>query len=347
MQLSRLHLSNFRSYTDNEFSFDQRLTAIVGPNGSGKTNILEAIYTICMGKSFRDGDEELIRYEADWWKIQAEVDSAAREVRYQPSDKGKQLLIDGASKGRFTYRHQLPVVLFEPDDLYMLHGSPTLRRKYIDDMAQKLFPSYRQTFQRYERVVTQRNNLLKQKQPLAQLKDNIFVWDVSLAELGAKLIAARIELINLLNGSVSGIYSTVAGSRQDLRVEYVAPARQRSESELLAALHARLHDDLVRGFTTIGPHRHDIDFILNGQSAKHSASRGEVRSIILSLKSLETQLLSNARGETPLFLLDDVFSELDESRQKHVLDYGNCQTILTTTHVNQAKQKIPKIISLS
>src|SRR5688500_11923196 len=121
MQLTRLHLHQFRSHDNAEFQFDPHVTAIVGPNGSGKTNILEAVYALCMGKSFRDGDDELIRYGEEWWRIEAEIDGIARELRYQPSNKGKQLIVEGASKGRFTYRHQLPVVLFEPDDLLMIH----------------------------------------------------------------------------------------------------------------------------------------------------------------------------------------------------------------------------------
>lgn len=332
MVLSSLRLHNFRSHNEAGFEFDEGVTAIVGPNGSGKTNILEAIYTLCMGKSFRDGDDELITYSEDWYRIEGMIDDTQRELRYQPSNKGKQLIIDGTSKGRFTYRHQLPVVLFEPDDLMMIHGSPSVRRKYIDDIIQKLYPHHRQTFQRYERALAQRNNLLKQRQPLSQLKDNIFVWDVSLSEYGAKIIAARQELITLFTQTISEIYSGVAGSEQKLDIEYVCPKSHKSESQLLAALHERLNDDVIRGFTTVGPHRDDIELKLNSQSARHSASRGEVRSILLSLKMCETQLLETSRGITPLFLLDDVFSELDERRRSSLLKTSQpLQTIITTT----------------
>ena len=341
MQLSRLHLHQFRSHTDAVFEFDPHITAIIGPNGSGKTNILEAIYTLYMGKSFRDGDDELITYMQDWYRIEGNIDDTTRELRYQPSNKGKQLIVDGTAKGRYTYRQQLPLVLFEPDDLLMIHGSPTSRRIYIDDIVQKLYPPLRQTFQRYERVVTQRNNVLKQRLPHAQLKDALFAWDVGLSDLGAKIITARQEVIQQLNSSLSNVYSDVAGALHTLEAVYVAPDNQQTETQLLTALHHHLHQDSERGFTTVGPHRHDVEFLLNSQSAKHTASRGEVRTILLSLKQIETQLLTSELGYTPLLLLDDVFSELDENRQKSLLSHTeSVQKIITTTDLPKKNKAV-------
>ena len=333
MHVSRLHLHQFRSHEDAIFDFDPRVTAIIGPNGSGKTNILEAIYTLCMGKSFRDGDDDLITYEHDWYRIEAMMDDVNRELRYQPSNKGKQLIVDGTPKGRFTYRQQLPVVLFEPDDLLMIHSSPSARRKYIDEIVQKISPHTRQLFARYERVITQRNNLLKQNQSLAQLKDNLFVWDISVAELGAKVIAERTAIINALNMRLSDTYSQIAQRPQVLSVQYIAPEQSQTESQLLAQIHTRLHDDIRRGYTTVGPHRHDVSFLLNNKDAQHSASRGEVRSILLSLKMIELRLLEESSGTVPVFLCDDVFSELDHDRSVAVsgLAKGRAQMILTST----------------
>jgi len=333
--LSSLHLHQFRSHQDRLMTFDGQVTAIIGPNGSGKTNILEAIYTLLMGKSFRDGDDELISYDQDWYRVESVIDDVKRELRYQPSNKGKQLLVDGASKGRFTYRHQLPVVLFEPDDLLMIHGSPTARRKYLDDLLSRLSLPYRQTLHRYERVLTQRNNLLKQKQSRAQLQDNLFVWDVSLSELGAQLIRSRQELIEQINKELNTVYSSVAARPQQLQLAYIHPVTQVSETQIHHALTAHLDEDIRRGFTGIGPHRHDIDFLLNTQSAKTSASRGEVRSIVLSLKTLEIALLRDQYDTAPLLLCDDVFSELDEKRAAAVVEItqGSTQMILTSTYI--------------
>lgn len=333
MHVSRLHLHQFRSHTDAVFDFDPQVTAIIGPNGSGKTNILEAVYTLCMGKSFRDGDDDLITYEHDWYRIEGLIDDVNRELRYQPSNKGKQLIVDGASKGRFTHRQQLPVVLFEPDDLLMIHGSPSARRKYLDELLQKLSLPYRQLLSRYERVLTQRNNLLKQRYSMSDLKDNLFVWDVSLAELGSKIISMRLNLIEQINGFASDIYSEVAGKPQNLTLTYVYPHQQHSESQIVAALAHQLDDDLRRGFTSVGPHRHDIEIILNGKPAKHTASRGEVRSVLITLKQIELTLHAVSTGISPLLLLDDVFSELDTTRQGRILTLGDHQIILSTTEL--------------
>lgn len=333
MLITSLHLHNFRSHEDAQFLFDSNVTAIIGPNGSGKTNILEAIYTLCMGKSFRDSDDDMITYEQEWYRIEGVVDSVNRELRYQPSNKGKQLLVDGATKGRFTYRQQLPVVLFEPDDLLMVHGSPASRRKYLDDLLSRLSLPYRQLLHRYERVLTQRNNLLKQKQPTTQLKDNLFAWDVSLAELGSKMIAHRLELIEHINERASDIYSDVATKNQQLTLQYIYPHTQTTETQIVHALADHLDDDMRRGFTSVGPHRHDMGMELNTQPAKTTASRGEVRSIVLSLKIIELKLIEQHTGVKPLYLLDDVFSELDIQRRQAMLRHDIPQTILTTTEV--------------
>ena len=335
MRLSSLHLHQFRSHNDRVFTFSENATVIIGPNGSGKTNILEAIYTLLMGKSFRDGDSELISYNQDWYRIESVIDGVHRELRYQPSNKGKQLIVDGSSKGRFTYKQQLPIVLFEPDDLLMIHGSPSQRRKYLDDLLSRLSLPYRHALQRYERVLTQRNNLLKQHQTRAQLQDNVFVWDVSLSELGAQLIRTRHELITDINTQLSTVYSSVATKPQQLQIEYIHPVSHISETQIHHALTQHLDEDLRRGFTSVGPHRHDIEFILNGQPAKTTASRGEVRSIILSLKAHEITLLKDQYQTSPILLCDDVFSELDDRRAAAVVDMTKdaTQMILTSTHV--------------
>lgn len=334
MYISRLHLHQFRSHEDAVFEFDPSVTAIIGLNGSGKTNILEAIYTLCMGKSFRDGDDELITYNQGWYRIESDIDGVNRELRYQPSNKGKQIIVDGTPKGRFTYRQQLPVILFEPDDLLMIHGSPSARRRYIDELLQKLSLPYRQLLSRYERVLTQRNNLLKQRHSMSELKDNLFVWDVGLAEIGSKIIAMRVDLIEQMNNLASPIYSEIAGKQQQLTLAYIYPRTQATESQIAATLAQHLQEDLRRGFTTVGPHRHDIEFELQSQSVKHTASRGEVRTILLSLKQCEIQLLQATTGSEPLLLLDDVFSELDMQRQANIISQKNIQTILTTTNLH-------------
>jgi len=332
MRLKQLRLHQFRAHHDAEFDFDSEVSAITGPNGSGKTSILEAIYTLLIGKSFRDADEDLIEYENDWWRIEAEIDERVRELRYQPHDKGKQLLIDGAAKGRFTYRQQLPVVLFEPDQLFLIHGSPSSRRRYLDTILLAVSPTYRDHLARYERALTQRNNVLKR--PARELDDALFVWDIALSEHGAAISEARHALTVELNEHLSELYSDLAHKKQTLEVGYLTSLNHDSDtrSQLLARLRARHEQDVVRGFTSVGPHRDDIVFTLNGKDAQTSASRGEIRSIILSLKFAERQLLENKTNVAPIMLFDDVLSELDETRRKFLSrSHKDSQIIYTTT----------------
>lgn len=333
MKLNEITLYNFRSYNERTFLFSPDVTLITGKNGVGKTNVLEAIYVLFQGKSFRDSDEQLLRHTANWWKVDAGFDSMKREVRYQPGQThAKHLYIDGTDKGRFTYKHQLPVVLFEPDHLLLLHGSPSLRRAYLDNLLINLIPVYRTTLAKYERALLQRNNLLKKGGTRAVLKDAVFVWDIALAEYGAALQAARRQLITALNDRLSGYYSALAASPHSLVVDY-KPVGEHTAHGLARQLARSFEKDTVRGFTSVGPHRDGIDFILNGKSAKTTASRGEVRTIVLALKYTELQLLSEDAPHSPIFLLDDVFSELDTVRQKTLMAHTEgIQKIITTTH---------------
>lgn len=333
MRLERLWLYNFRSYQERKFEFSSEVTVITGKNGTGKTNILEAIYVLLQGRSFRDSDEQLLRYDAEWWKINGVFDSFEREIRYQPEQPvAKQLNIDGVRKGRFTYKQQVPVVLFEPDHLMLIHGSPSRRRAYLDTLLSALSPTYRSTLSKYERALQQRNNLLKKGLPYNQLKDAVFVWDVALSEYGAEIQASRERLMETLNNNLCGYYSALAVSEQALAVVYEPTSR--GGAHVLAHLLSRsLEKDVMKGFTSVGPHRDNIWFLLNGKDAKITASRGEIRSIVLALKYAEIAELGANSPTMPLLLLDDVFSELDAERQKALLVNTNgIQKIITSTH---------------
>ncbi|HMR72642.1 MAG TPA: DNA replication and repair protein RecF [Candidatus Saccharibacteria bacterium] len=342
--LRTVALYNFRSYSERSFEFSETVTVISGKNGTGKTNILESIYVLMQGKSFRDSDEQLMQYDTEWWKINGEFDTGERELRYQPgATVPKQLLVDSVNKGRFTYRQQLPVVLFEPDTLLLLHGSPSNRRAYLDALLISLNPTYRPLLAKYERALLQRNNILKNGGTLAQLQDKVFVWDIALAEYGSQIQLARQDLVERLNKKASETYSMLAAGKNQVAVIY-EPTHVSNSQRLAEALNRSLHKDALRGFTSVGPHRDDVEFLLNGKDAKSTASRGEVRTIILMLKYIELSLLTEATGQTPLFLLDDVFSELDEARQKALLaSTEGVQKIITTTH---KPVRLPGIVTI-
>lgn len=331
MVLHEISVKQFRSYESKRFLLDPALTLIAGKNGVGKTNLLEAIHVLLQGTSFRVGDGDLLRTGDEWWRIDGLLGDEPRQVRYQLGHvPAKQLVIHDASK-RFTYKDRLPVVLFEPTDLQLIHGSPSRRRDAFDTILVALSGSYKQGLSRYERALQQRNNILR-KQP-TNLEDMLFSWDVLLSEYGVMIANARRDLIEQLNGMLSGYYSEVAGEVHDLKLEYKSELSARiTGTGYIAQLHQKLPLDRLRGTTSIGPHRDDIEFHLEGVPVKQSASRGEIRTILLALKTAYAALLEETHQTKPIVLLDDVFSELDSERQRNLLTLlqGN-QTIITDT----------------
>ncbi|MEO5499625.1 MAG: DNA replication and repair protein RecF [Candidatus Saccharimonadales bacterium] len=337
MQLTDLRLQQFRSYQSAQFTFDPHITLITGKNGVGKTNLLEAIFVLLQGTSFRGGDTELLHTDTTWWRIDGKLAGADRQVRFQRDNRpAKQLVVTETAK-RFTYKERLPLVLFEPTDLQLVHGSPARRRDTLDTMLVALSHPYKQALSRYERALQQRNNILK-KQP-SNLEDALFSWDVLLSEYGVQINSARHGLIAELNHLLPGHYSQIAGGIHELKISYKSELPENiSTSQYIAGLHRKLPLDRLRGTTSLGPHRDDLVFILEHVDAKQSASRGEVRSLLLALKIAYAELLEKSHGTKPIILLDDVFSELDTDRQTNLLSVlGGYQTIITDT-------RTPKII---
>lgn len=333
MRLSSLSLQHFRTYEDRQFSFDPQLTIIIGANGTGKTNLLEAVYTLFQGQSFRDHESHLMTYERDWWRLDGVIDGGERSMTYQTQPTTlKQIALDGGTKKRFSKARRIPVVLFEPDQLLLLHGSPGSRRRYLDQVINNTDPLYSRLLARYERILQQRNNILKRSYELSgsQLEDQLFAWDVPLIDIGTQIARARQAVVDALNDTLSATYSSVAGNSQEVNVQYESNFLH-STSSFASLLRRSLDKDRMRGFTGVGPHRDDLRFYLNGQDASLSASRGEVRSIMYSLKRRELEIIEAATGLLPVFLMDDLYSELDESRQSAISQHLPNQTIITST----------------
>lgn len=336
MPISNLHLQNFRSYADKQFRLSPHVNIVVGQNGAGKTNLLEALYVLCRGKSFRVADAELLNYDAEWFRLDAEVDGHERALTLKKTGGKleKRLRVDNTTKARLSAREQLRVVLFEPRDMQLLTGSPERRREYLDAILEQLELGYSRTLSHYRRALTQRNTLLKQKQQVPP--DHLFVWNVRLSELGAQVIARRRALVATLSAKASETYSNISGTPSEVAVQYQDQFKdvpdERLASALLHALEQKYPQDRERGFTSIGPHRDDVILVLNGAPAAATASRGETRSLVVMLKLLEAQLLDAHHDSHPLMLLDDVFGELDASRRKALAHYlVNYQTVITTT----------------
>lgn len=332
MRLTSLRVQHIRTHTDYLFTPSPQVTLITGLNGSGKTSLLEAVYITLQGSSFKGSDSEVLQYQAPWYRIDAGFDDMSpRTVKFSPerTTGRKQFEIDNKTSARLTYHNKYPVVLFEPDDLRLLNGSPVRRRQFIDRLISQLDPEYALSLRRYERALKQRNALLKHHQ---LRHDDLFVWNVSLSKYGAYIIDRRRQIIDSLQQRLNTVYGEIARTKDVVTIHQSVRYKDSTEQKLLTDLHQNVERDRYLGYTSTGPHRHDILFNFNGSAAAASASRGEIRTIILALKFLEVDIIKESTGKVPIILLDDVFSELDEIRQASLMErFSAHQTIITST----------------
>jgi len=332
--MQSIRLQNFRSYADDSFEFDGGVNIIVGPNASGKTNLLEAILVACRGSSYRARDIELVRFEQLWARLDAQTVDQQRAVKLESlggsASPKKTLVVDGSSYLRPSLSKLLPVVLFEPEHLLLLSGGPERRRVFLDDLLEQTTPGFSTLRRQYKRVLTQRNALLKQA---TQSRQQLFAWNIRLSELGGQVVAARYGLLERLNSSLSTVYGNIARQKHAAALRYAGtcPTDQYG-SHMLRALEAAETLDYQRGFTAHGPHRDDVVLWLDGRRAQEAASRGELRTMLLAIKILELEVVAEARCQAPILLLDDVFSELDGKRRRALTEFLRpYQTFITTT----------------
>lgn len=340
--ISSLRLQNFRSYKDASFEFNEGVNIIIGPNASGKTNILEGLTYVCLGAPFRATDRENIRHKATWARLDGVTEAnQSRTIKLRQEGNGvlKELSIDGDQKKQLLFQDTIPVVLFEPDDLQLLTTSPENRRQFIDSILGQIDAVFGRQQRDYGRVLAQRNRLLKNGPAAA--RQSIFAWNIRLSELGGQIVAKRLELLAKLNRGLGENYSQLANKKHRVLLTYqsVLPLSQYA-SAMLKSLEKLLESDLARGFTTIGPHRDDIEITINKTPIYHHASRGETRTTLLALKMQETKLIERLRDQKPLLLLDDVFSELDGARRKALTTFiKNYQSFITTTDADVVSKK--------
>jgi DNA replication and repair protein RecF len=332
--ITDLRLQQFRSYKDASFEVGPNVNIIVGPNASGKTNLLEALLVVARGSSYRARDVDLVSFGNNWARIDADLPNSKRVVKLQ--DAGTEKIqktfeIDEQPLSRLTQARTLPVVLFEPNHLLLLSSSPELRRTFLDDLLEQTVPSFGHTRRHYKRVLAQRNALLK-KHP-HDLKQQLFVWNIRLSELGGQVVRERLRLVERFDERARDLYASLAQKDYDIALAYNTQfASDQYETALLHKLESSTELDAVRGFTAHGPHRDDLTVKIDGHAVQEAASRGETRTLVLALKILELQLLKEIRGTSPLLLLDDVFSELDGKRRQGLTAFvADYQTFITTT----------------
>jgi len=338
--IQSVRLQNFRSYIDDSFEFNSGVNIIVGPNASGKTNIIEALLVASTGSSYRASDNELIRINQPWARLDVQNDQERRTLKIKRDVNNTKRSYEIGSKVfvRLPAAQRVPVILFEPNHLRFLHGSPELRRQLIDDIIEQIDPDFAPLKRRYVRTLSQRNALLKQHN---SARDQLFAWNVRLSDLAGQIVTKRLDIINICNKRVTKLYQTLSHNQKaSVVLHYQSPCDTKHYGDAYLRLLEKQQDlDIARGFTGSGPHRDDIRIVLNGFPAAHTASRGEARSAALTIKICELQLLEEASHQKPLLLLDDVFSELDGARRRALTEViKGYQTVITTTDADVVVQ---------
>ncbi len=328
--LQTLELANVRSYKNGLFQFSDSVNIIVGPNASGKTNLLEAIHMVCKGEAFKSDDANMVNHNSEWARIDCQYDDQSRVVKLKKTPLSKTFVFDDLEKKRFPVDKNIPVVLFEPIHLLLLGGEPERRRAYIDNLLTQTENSYGSLLKSFKRIVSQRNRLLKQE---TISPEHLFVWDVQLSDIAGKVIEFRKKYTDFLQEQLTRNYQSVSGNEEILKITYESKIpSEHYANELLNKLKHDFALDKARGYTGSGPHRDDLKITIDGHDVRDSASRGETRSIVLALKMAELNILEQKTGKKPLLLLDDVFSELDGKRRRTLSEtLQKYQTFITTT----------------
>ena len=327
MLVKEVSLTNFRNHSTHNLKCKSTTNLILGANGCGKTSVLEAIYILTQGKSFRATDPDILKRGTDFYRIELTYDNGKKITAFYDGTKKVFQSMDKKT-ARLSKKDKYPVILFLPSDLNLVTGSPTSRRDYFNRFFSVLSQDYATALNKYDKALTQRNKLLKDD---FVKKDAFFPWNVLLAKNGIILRDLRKKFINEINENLTNIYHSIADNEDKISLEYSTEFENSSESEFLKALEDNYEKDRIIGHTSIGFQRDNFDFIFNDNPAAGSASRGESRSIILALKFNEANIVTEKLNTKPLILLDDVFSELDNDRRACLIDnFKNHQVIITS-----------------
>lgn len=346
MRLSSLSLRQFRSYEDHTMDFgDDSVHVLIGPNGVGKTNILEAVSLLSLTKSCQKAEEtDIISWGKEYYRVCADICSDNGEqkslelVSQVAPRKQKACFINDVKVPISDMVGVLPTVIFLPQDLELFTGAPANRRAFLDQLLCQVSPEYMQTLMQYGKILKQRNSLLRKISDGVARRADLAVWDEKVAETGTVVMLRRLELCEVLQCTLSEELSTLGEQWDDAKILYERKGNARdfgtAKEEYMDFLSHFQERDIVLQSTTIGPHRDDWKMIVGDRDISGFASRGQQRTAVLALLFLEVSYLELQRGEKPVILLDDVFSELDDHHQTSLLkSLEDHQVIITTTHV--------------
>lgn len=351
MKIQHLKLLNFRNYEKMELEFSPNYNIIYGNNGSGKTNLVESIYVLALTKSFRGSDDKvLIMNNKDACRIEGSIwDKYENKYKIIIKDSGKKVKINNTKVDKLSdYISKISVVLFNPDDLRFIKDSPSVRRKAINLEISQINNIYLKNLNMYNKLLKQRNSYLKTTNINANSsKEYLDVLTNKLIDYGEKIYLSRKKYIDLLNQRIGSIYSSICDI-DDLKLEYVSDYKNFDREKVQIKYKENLNRDIILGKTAFGVHHDDVRFKFKGYNIKDYGSEGQQKNAIIAYKLTELEIFYQVRGNYPILILDDLFSELDRFKINNILNLINkdIQTFITTTDIDKINEDILKVSKL-
>lgn len=336
MKINSLSLRNFRNYESLDISFNPSRNIIVGENAQGKTNLVESVYMCSFARSFRTSNStDLVMFGKDMCLISADIESSSfdRKIGISVTRQGKKMIKkDGKPVSRTAeLLNNLVVVIFSPEDLRIIKDSPDKRRNFINKEISQLRPRYFECLKNYNDALKQKNALLKNDVIMDEMLD---IYDSQLAYNGYELVKYRRNFVDKLSACSSELQSRISQGRETLEITYSESCRADSAEQMMAEFTASREKDRMYRSASIGPHRDDLEFFINGKDARKFGSQGQQRTIALCMKLAEVRIARDVLMENPVLILDDVLSELDIERQKFLLkEIDDVQLFITSTEL--------------
>ncbi len=333
MYIKNIKLINFRNYTNQEIDLEKEINLFVGDNAQGKTNILEAIFLCAIGKSFRAKKEkELIKIDEKNSCIEIEFEKSDRvgKIKIELNDK-KSVFVNNIKQNKLSdILGNINIVMFSPDDIEILKSGPAKRRRFLNILISQLRPKYVYCLNMYLKALEQRNNYLRQIKLENKPKELLEIWDEKLAEYACNVFYYRNDFIEKIKAKINRIHSEITENKEEIKIKYITDCLDKDK--YLSELKNSWDIDIQKGYTTKGVHRDDFYVYINGKQVNIYGSQGQNRTVILSLKLSELEIIYDEIGEYPILLLDDFMSELDSKRRENFLkSICNTQILITCT----------------
>ena len=347
MKIQRLKLLNFRNYETKKFEFSDKFNIIYGQNGSGKTNLVESIYVLALTKSFRGSvDKVLLMTNKDVCRIEGTIeDNYINDYKIIIKSDGKKVKINNTKVDKLSdYISKISIVLFNPDDLRFIKDSPSIRRNAINLEISQINNTYLKNLNMYNKLLKQRNVYLKTSNINANASSEYLnILTNKLIDYGEVIYNSRRKYIDLVNSRIGDIYFKICGI-SDLKLEYMSDFKNFDKDKIVEKYKENLNRDIILGKTNFGIHHDDIKFKLNGFNIKDYGSEGQQKNAIIAYKLCELEIFNQIRGNYPILILDDLFSELDREKINNILDLidDDVQTFITTTEIDRINDEVLK-----